>query len=208
MILDLVADQIVNADERWIGVVVTAGDASFLALLIEAFAEQFDEIALGHAIQRLQQPAKALPAAFFDIQPETLRQTHDPGEIVLLLFARITGDHCIDATLPPRGATIEIRHGEVAAVAEGRATVASGAVAVHQYVETVHRLYIVGERQMPFERANLAVIDHQHFYPRIIEQVQRAVDPINVGHHRIRYAGMAHVGDAQLKGAAMQDRQL
>ncbi|MNE74276.1 hypothetical protein D3C80_1703440 [compost metagenome] len=69
--------------------------------------------------------------------------------------------------MPPGGAAEEVGHRKVAAVAEGRATVAGGAVAVHQHVEAVHRLHLAGEGQVAFEWADLPVVDHQHLDPRV-----------------------------------------
>ncbi|MNJ42987.1 hypothetical protein D3C77_379720 [compost metagenome] len=151
---------------------------------------------LGDTIECLQQTAKAFASAGRYVQAQTLGQAHDPGEVVFLFLARVTGDHRVDPALPPGGAAIEIGHRQVATVAERRATVTGRAVAVHQHIEAVDVAHCVRERQVALERTNVLMVDHQHFHPRVVIQMQGLVDPVDVGHHRIRYTGVAHVGDA------------
>ncbi|MNV83390.1 hypothetical protein D3C71_1771930 [compost metagenome] len=146
-----------------------------------------------------------MTSALVDIQAKTLGQAHDPGEIVFLLLARVAGDDRVDPTLPPGGTPVEVRHRQVAAVAKGRSAITGRAMTIHQHVKAVHRQYIVRKRQMTLERPDQLVVDHQHFYPGIVEQMQGPVDPIDVCHDRIGDTGVTHVGDAQLKRAAMQD---
>ncbi|MNL09491.1 hypothetical protein D3C87_1302520 [compost metagenome] len=92
----------------------------------------------------------------------------------------VVADKGVDAMFPASNLSIELTGGQVAVVPQVKWSIHGPHMANHQQVGALGLAALHGHRRQGVKRQDLAVIDHQHFNPRIVVDEQGAVGAMNV----------------------------